>query len=88
MQLSPLGDNLHEMSKTYFLGKIKKILKMQSTEMFSQHAKCINCFFLAHAKAINAKIHKCKYDSGNNYLLNNLSVVYKFLGMFWKTNLR
>ena len=33
------GDNLHEMSNSSFLGKIREIFHMSSAEMFSQHAK-------------------------------------------------
>ena len=42
MQIVSSRDNLHEMSKSYFLGKEKKekYFNMLSAETFTQNAKC------------------------------------------------
>ena len=39
MQIVSKGDNLHEVSDPYILGKIKMYFKMSSAEIFTQHAK-------------------------------------------------
>ena len=39
MQIVSNGDNLLEMSKPIFLGKVRKIFQILSAEIFIQHAK-------------------------------------------------